>query len=615
MPSTPRSSAVNSITVAVRKRPKITGKESEENDVVRCEASTTVVVYEPKTKLDLTPVIEPSVFSFDHVFDEAANNAEVYETCCRPLLQDVKSGNGAVVFAFGQTGSGKTYTMLGCAAEVCQGLYSFTVTDLLTTCAPCTLAVSFYEVYGSKLFDLLNSRAPVKMLQDEARNIHILGLTEREVSSDEEVRQLMSEGQLLRASGATHANDRSSRSHAVLEIRVRLQRGELSCGRITFVDLAGSERAADTADTDIKVRREGAEINKSLLALKECIRAMSLRKRHIPFRASKLTQILRESFVGRCKTCVIANISPCQRHCEDTLNTLRYAYRIKELKGPTGEALEREAPTPCVNCGLPVFAGGRHVCRRLNVQCPHCRQEMDKKDLETHLTECKECPLHCPHCNELLLRGELLRHNRRCAQYPVRCPLCSNQVQRKNMERHTLSECSAAKEKCRYCGVQFPRYALGPHELECDMMKLACPYCLRYIRRGRFDAHAAECVRNPCRKLAPTPQRSESNLSCAPSVEQRRLGAAKTPRQSKMGREFSAAPDDATPEADVETKCPYSRYGCTCKISRASLAAHLAEAVATHLDMVSVYAERMDVENAALRRLVVSNGSERRDTH
>ncbi|ESL07587.1 hypothetical protein TRSC58_04721 [Trypanosoma rangeli SC58] len=375
----PRDVSVRSIVVAVRKRPKLVSKEADENDVVRCEAATTVVVYEPKTKVDLTPVIEPSIYSFDHVFDETVGNAEVYETCCRPLLQDVKDGRGAVVFAFGQTGSGKTYTMLGRVGE-CQGLYGFIVRELLATDASCTLSASFYEVYGVKLFDLLNGRAEVKMLQDELCNLHIVGLSERDIAGEHELNELMSEGQLLRASGTTHANDRSSRSHAVLEIKVRLRQREgiSSCGRMTLVDLAGSERAADTADTDIKMRREGAEINKSLLALKECIRAMSMRKRHIPFRASKLTQILRESFVGQSKTCVIANISPCQRHCEDTLNTLRYAHRIKELKGPTSGGLERTAPRPCQNCGLPIFAGDKHVCARTSVECPHCRQEMAK---------------------------------------------------------------------------------------------------------------------------------------------------------------------------------------------------------------------------------------------
>ncbi|RNF16510.1 putative MCAK-like kinesin [Trypanosoma conorhini] len=624
----PREAAAGSIVVAVRKRPKLMPKEAEENDVVRCEAATTVVVYEPKMKVDLTPVIEPAIFSFDHVFDETAANADVYETCCRPLLQDVKGGGGAVVFAFGQTGSGKTYTMLGRAGE-CQGLYGFIVRELLAADASCTLSASFYEVYGVKLFDLLNGRAEVRMLQDEFRNLHIVGLSERDIAGEQQLSQLMSEGQLLRASGTTHANDRSSRSHAVLEIKVRLQHreGAASCGRMTFVDLAGSERAADTADADVKVRREGAEINKSLLALKECIRAISMRKRHIPFRASKLTQILRESFVGRCKTCVIANISPCQRHCEDTLNTLRYAHRIKELKGPASEELEREAPTPCQNCGLPIFAGDKHVCLRLNAQCPHCRQEMAKQELEAHFAECREFPMRCPHCGERLLRAELPRHNRRCARFPVRCPLCSCHVLRSELEKHTLTECVAGKEKCRHCGVQLPRHAVISHELGCEMRKVACVFCLRYIRKSRLEAHMADCPKNPNRRADFSPRRPESSASTAPSPDgeargareqqQRRLASGKEGQQQRLVRRLyagaesdagtSPSPAPSSSREDVKCDCPYARYGCTQKVSRAALAEHLMQAMARHLRLVSSYADQMDMENAALRRLVITN--------
>lgn len=103
-------------------------------------------------------------------------------------------------------------------------------------------------------------------------------------------------------------------------------------GKLSFIDLAGSERGADRGETDLKTRMEGAEINKSLLALKECIRALDLDKRHTPFRQSKLTQVLKDSFVGNSRTCMIATISPNQSNSEHTLNTLRYADRVKELK-------------------------------------------------------------------------------------------------------------------------------------------------------------------------------------------------------------------------------------------------------------------------------------------
>ena len=105
-------------------------------------------------------------------------------------------------------------------------------------------------------------------------------------------------------------------------------------GKITFIDLAGSERGADVVDSKKQTRLDGAEINKSLLALKECIRALDQVKKHTPFRGSKLTQVLKDSFMGKCKTLMIANISPTLQNCEHTLNTLRYADRVKELKKP-----------------------------------------------------------------------------------------------------------------------------------------------------------------------------------------------------------------------------------------------------------------------------------------
>lgn len=107
---------------------------------------------------------------------------------------------------------------------------------------------------------------------------------------------------------------------------------------MSFIDLAGSERGADVRDNEKSTRRDGAEINKSLLALKECIRALDMDKTHTPFRGSKLTLVLKDSFIGgNCKTVMIGNLSPAISACEHTLNTLRYADRVKELKKPGSE--------------------------------------------------------------------------------------------------------------------------------------------------------------------------------------------------------------------------------------------------------------------------------------
>ena len=131
----------------------------------------------------------------------------------------------------------------------------------------------------------------------------------------------------------TGANLDSSRSHAILQLNIVDTEGNVF-GKISFIDLAGNERGADTYDQDKQTRIDGAEINKSLLALKECIRALDMDQKHTPFRQSKLTIVLKDSFVGNCKTVMIGNISPSLSCCEHTLNTLRYADRVKELKKP-----------------------------------------------------------------------------------------------------------------------------------------------------------------------------------------------------------------------------------------------------------------------------------------
>jgi len=136
-------------------------------------------------------------------------------------------------------------------------------------------------------------------------------------------------GLTVRTTGITGANVDSSRSHAILQIYLKKDKKLFS--KISFIDLAGSERGADTIDQDRQTRIDGSEINKSLLALKECIRALDQEKKHLPFRGSKLTLVLKDSFIGNCKTLMIANVSPTFSCCEHTLNTLRYADRVKEL--------------------------------------------------------------------------------------------------------------------------------------------------------------------------------------------------------------------------------------------------------------------------------------------
>ena len=175
--------------------------------------------------------------------------------------------------------------------------------------------------------------------------------------------QKINHGSSNRVTGVTGANLDSSRSHAILQLNI-VDKDNRVYGKVTFIDLAGNERGADTYDQDKQTRQDGAEINKSLLALKECIRALDLDQKHTPFRQSKLTIVLKDSFVGNCKTVMIGNISPSLSSCEHTLNTLRYADRVKELKKPQSSKPQQKSKAEVLM--LPRQQGSIRSTRKRN---------------------------------------------------------------------------------------------------------------------------------------------------------------------------------------------------------------------------------------------------------
>ncbi|XP_026964551.1 kinesin-like protein KIF2C isoform X2 [Sagmatias obliquidens] len=339
------------ICVCVRKRP-LNKQElaKKEIDVISVPSKCVLLVHEPKLKVDLTKYLENQAFCFDFAFDETASNEVVYRFTARPLVQTIFEGGKATCFAYGQTGSGKTHTMggdlCGKAQNASKGIYAMASRDVfLLKNQPryrnlgLEVYVTFFEIYNGKLFDLLNKKAKLRVLEDGKQQVQVVGLQEHVVSCADDVIKMIDIGSACRTSGQTFANSSSSRSHACFQILLRAK-GRVH-GKFSLVDLAGNERGADTSSADRQTRMEGAEINKSLLALKECIRALGQNKAHTPFRESKLTQVLRDSFIGEnSRTCMIAMISPGISSCEYTLNTLRYADRVKELSphsGPSGE--------------------------------------------------------------------------------------------------------------------------------------------------------------------------------------------------------------------------------------------------------------------------------------
>ncbi|XP_020226348.1 kinesin-like protein KIN-13A [Cajanus cajan] len=354
-----RENNVAKIKVVVRKRP-LNKKElaKKEDDIVTVYDNAYLTVHEPKLKVDLTAYVEKHEFCFDAVLDENVTNDEVYRVTVEPIIPTIFERTKATCFAYGQTGSGKTYTMqplpLRAAEDLVRQLHRPVYRNQRFK-----LWLSYFEIYGGKLFDLLSDRKKLCMREDGRQQVCIVGLQEFEVSDVQIVKDFIEKGNAARSTGSTGANEESSRSHAILQLVVKrhnevkeskrnnndgneAKSGKV-VGKISFIDLAGSERGADTTDNDRQTRIEGAEINKSLLALKECIRALDNDQIHIPFRGSKLTEVLRDSFVGNSKTVMISCISPNAGSCEHTLNTLRYADRVKSLS-KSGNPRKDQAP-------------------------------------------------------------------------------------------------------------------------------------------------------------------------------------------------------------------------------------------------------------------------------
>ncbi|XP_045523979.1 kinesin-like protein Klp10A isoform X4 [Pieris brassicae] len=368
------------ITVCVRKRPlnkKEVGKK--EVDVISVPTKDQMIVHEPKNKVDLTKYLENQKFRFDYAFDDSCTNEVVYKYTAKPLVQTIFEGGMATCFAYGQTGSGKTHTMggdfQGKQQDCKKGIYAMAARDVFTYLKspkykPLNLIVSasFFEIYSGKVFDLLADKAKLRVLEDGKQQVQIVGLTEKVVDNVDEVLKLIQHGNSARTSGQTSANSNSSRSHAVFQIIVRSPGMHRVHGKFSLIDLAGNERGADTSSANRQTRMESAEINKSLLALKECIRALGMKgNNHLPFRVSKLTQVLRDSFIGdKSRTCMIAMISPAMSSCEHSLNTLRYADRVKELGTSEGP---RRGESPLADVEMEPEHDDLAHLRSLNNNC------------------------------------------------------------------------------------------------------------------------------------------------------------------------------------------------------------------------------------------------------
>ncbi|KAI9830281.1 MAG: kinesin-like protein Klp5 [Phylliscum demangeonii] len=290
--------------------------------------------------------VKDQTFAFDRVFDENTTQADVYEATTRGLLDNVLDGYNATVFAYGATGCGKTHTITGTAQQ--PGIIVLAMQELFERIAERSadketeVSLSYLEIYNETIRDLLlpgGSKQGLQLREDSNQTVSVSGLTSHNPQNVEEVMEMIMKGNECRTMSPTEANATSSRSHAVLQINVsqRDRNADVNephtMATLSIIDLAGSERASATKNRGERLL-EGANINKSLLALGSCINALcDVRQRnHVPYRNSKLTRLLKFSLGGNCKTVMVVCVSPSSQHFDETQNTLRYANRAKNIQ-------------------------------------------------------------------------------------------------------------------------------------------------------------------------------------------------------------------------------------------------------------------------------------------
>ncbi|KAK8290819.1 hypothetical protein V6Z12_D06G022600 [Gossypium hirsutum] len=352
------------VKVAVHVRPLIVDEKLQ-----GCNDCVTVTPGKPQVQ------IGTHSFTFDHVYGSTMGSpaSSMFDECIVPLVNGLFQGYNATVLAYGQTGSGKTYTMgtgfkdschIGITPQVMNAL--FNKIDSLKHQIQFQLHVSFIEILKEEVHDLLDPTSPNKSDTASTGKVHVpgkppiqiressngvitlAGSTEVSVTTLKEMAACLEQGSLSRATGSTNMNNQSSRSHAIFIITLQqmpitgdgstndVMNEEYLCAKLHLVDLAGSERAKRTGSDGMRFK-EGVHINKGLLALGNVISALGDEKKrkegiHVPYRDSKLTRLLQDSLGGNNRTVMIACISPADINAEETLNTLKYANRARNIQ-------------------------------------------------------------------------------------------------------------------------------------------------------------------------------------------------------------------------------------------------------------------------------------------
>lgn len=334
------------VQVVVRCRP-MDEKETSRNFSRVVEISPSRGVVEIRNPREDPSNDNSKVFTFDAVYDWHSSQQDIYEETVRPLVSSVLDGFNGTIFAYGQTGTGKTYTMEGSKSNVDRrGIIPRSFEHIFNHIGRSEnmqylVRASYLEIYQEEIRDLLHIDQSLRfeLKEKPESGVFVKDLSTVVCKSAQEIQQLMNRGNLNRTIGATNMNEHSSRSHAIFLITIEmgsLENGENSggirVGRLNLVDLAGSERQSKTGSCGDRLK-EASKINLSLSALGNVISALVDGKTsHVPYRDSKLTRLLQDSLGGNSKTIMVANIGPASYNYDETLTTLRYANRAKNIK-------------------------------------------------------------------------------------------------------------------------------------------------------------------------------------------------------------------------------------------------------------------------------------------
>jgi len=406
---------MSGVKVAVRIRP-LSQKERDAG-MRKCASvipGTNVVIIKREAK---DPYLKSqgcahNEYEFDSAFDEDCSQRDVYEKTTKPYLKNLLAGLNVTVFAYGATGAGKTHTMMGnsrrddATDHADAGIIPNSLRDIFSmihehqaNAAPGEkhqVICSFMEVYNEKVYDLVEPTGKeLYIREDQERGIVVVaGIAERMVTCQEEILDMLSLGNKNRKTEATCANQVSSRSHAILQLTLKhfkiteSGRETMTESKLNLIDLAGSERASATNNRGVRLQ-EGANINKSLLALANCINALAGNaggngkpKTNVKYRDSKLTHLLKSSLEGNCNLIMIANVNPSHQTYEDSHNTLKYSNRAKNIKVD---------PKALVNKQEDSWVEREHRLRDENARLRKRVEELEKENqgLKNELTTVK----------------------------------------------------------------------------------------------------------------------------------------------------------------------------------------------------------------------------------